>query len=106
MKKRYLILATVVIGAGIMAACNSSAVNKKLLGKWSSQDKKTNLQITAKEFILDEGEPLAESYFTKGDSIYTSYEGSEPYTKFVVKNLTDKSMTLVYPDSTAISFFR
>ncbi|RYE33438.1 MAG: hypothetical protein EOP42_08290 [Sphingobacteriaceae bacterium] len=106
MKKRYLVLATIAVGAGILAACNSSATNKKLLGKWYSQDKKTNLKITAKEFILDEGEPFAESYFTKGDSIFTSYEGSEPYTKFVVKDLTDKSMTLVYPDSTSVSFFR
>ncbi len=106
MKKRYLVLAVVAAGFGIVAACKSTGGNKKLLGTWHSEDKKTNLQITAKEFILDEGEPFAEGYFTKGDSIYTSYEGSEPYTKFVIKNLTDKSMTLIYPDSTSVSFFR
>ena len=106
MKKTYLILAITAVGVVVLAACRSSSANKKLLGKWHSEDQKTKLEVTAKAFILDEGEPLAESYFTKGDTLFTSYEGSEPYTKFVVKNLTGKSMTLIYPDSTSINFLR
>ncbi len=106
MKKTYLILVATAVGVVVVSACNSSTGKTKLLGKWHSQDQKTNLQITTKAFILDEGEPIAENYFIKGDSLFTSYEGSQPYTKFVVKNLTDKSMTLVYPDSSAVQFFR
>ena len=57
--------------------------------------------------MLDEGEtPIAESYFVKGDTIFTSYEGAEPYTKFLIKDLTDNSMTLVYPDSTSVKLKR
>ncbi len=106
MKKTYLILVVVAVGVVVISACNPSTGKAKFLGKWHSQDQKTNLKITAKEFVLDEGEPIAENYFVKGDSLFTSYEGSQPYTKFVVKNLTDKSMTLIYPDSTAVRFFR
>lgn len=106
MKKTHLILTATVAGIVILAACKSSATNKKLLGKWRSADQKTRLEITAKNFILDEGEPIAENYFTKGDTLFTSYEGSQPYTQFFVKDLTDKSMTLVYPDSTSVNFLR
>lgn len=106
MKKTYLILAAGVVIVVAVSACKSSSVNKKLLGKWHSADQKTKLELTAKSFILDEGEPIAESYFAKGDTLFTSYEGSEPYTQFVIKDLTDKSMTLVYPDSTSVSFIR
>lgn len=106
MKKTHLILAATAVGIVVIAACKSSAANKKLLGKWHSADHKTKLEVTAKDFILDEGEPIAEGYFAKGDTLFTSYEGSQPYTKFLVKNLTDKSMTLVYPDSTSVSFLR
>ncbi|MGI4020165.1 MAG: hypothetical protein ACRYFA_01535 [Janthinobacterium lividum] len=106
MKKTYLILMVVAAGVVVVSACNSSTRKTKLLGKWHSQDKKTKLKITAKDFVLDEGEPIAENYFIKNDSIFTSYEGSEPYTKFVVKSLTDKNMTLIYPDSTSVQFFR
>ncbi|MGI4749638.1 MAG: hypothetical protein ACRYFB_03295 [Janthinobacterium lividum] len=106
MKKTYLVLTVAAVGIVIIAACKSSTANKKLMGKWHSEDQKTKLEVTAKNFILDEGEPIAESYFTKGDTLFTSYEGSQPYTKFIVKDLMDKSMTLVYPDSTSVSFLR
>ena len=77
------------------------------MGNWHSEDQKTSLKITSESFILDEGNgSFAESYFVKGDTIFTSYEGSRPYTKFVIKNLSDKSLTLVYPDSTAVKFTR
>ncbi|RYY25968.1 MAG: hypothetical protein EOP41_04875 [Sphingobacteriaceae bacterium] len=106
MKKTHLILAATAVGIVVIAACKSSAANKKLLGKWHSADQKTKLEITAKDFILDEGEPIAESYFTKGDTLFTSYEGSQPYTRFLIKDLKDKSMMLIYPDSTSVIFLR
>jgi len=92
----------------VCAACNhQSSTKNKIHGKWHSEDRKTGLIITQKEFTLNEGEePIAESYFVKGDSIFTSYEGSRPYTKFVIKNLSDKTLTLVYPDSTSVNFVR
>ncbi len=83
------------------------AAKNKICGKWHSEDGKTRLTITQKEFTLDEGdEPIAENYFVKGDSIFTSYQGSRPFTKFTIKNLLDKSLTLVYPDSTSVNFVR
>ena len=106
MKKTYFILAVGAVGIVVITACKSSAANKKLLGKWHSAVQKTKLKVTAKDFILDEGEPIAESYFAKGDTLFTSYEGSQPYTEFLIRDLTDKSMTLVYPDSTLVSFLR
>ncbi|MEX8547645.1 MAG: hypothetical protein V5804_08595 [Mucilaginibacter sp.] len=84
-----------------------TSAKNKIRGKWHSADGKTRLTITQKEFTLNEGEePIAESYFVKGDSIFTSYEGSQPFTKFVIKNVSDKTLTLVYPDSTSVNFMR
>jgi len=105
-KKSYLLFVVIFSVAIVFYGCNPSAEKNKLVGKWYSRDKKTSLKITSKEFILDEGEPIAESYFMKSDTLFTSYEGTGPYTKFLVKNLSDKSMTLVYPDSTSVRFFR
>ncbi len=106
-KNSYLLFAVIVSGAIVFYGCNPSAEKNKLVGKWHSQDKKISLKITAKEFMLDEGqEPIAENYFVKGDTIFTSYEGAEPFTKFAIKDLTANSLTLIYPDSTAVKFVR
>jgi len=107
MKKNYLLFVIIVTGALVFSGCRQSAGKSKLLGKWYSPDKKTSLKITVKDFTLDEGDgPVAESYFVKGDTVFTSYEGSQPFTKFVIKDLSDKSLTLVYPDSTSVKFIR
>lgn len=91
----------------ITYGCKQQSAKAKIHGKWHSQDGKVKLTITQKEFTLDEDEePIAESYFVKGDSIFTSYEGSQPFTKFVIKNVSDKSLTLIYPDSTSVDFVR
>lgn len=104
-KKRILLLLVFFL---VASSCQQKqSAKNKIRGKWRSEDGKTGLTITQKEFTLDEGEePIAESYFIKGDSIFTSYEGSRPFTKFVVKNLSDKTFTLVYPDSTSVEFVR
>src|ERR1700712_4603605 len=85
-------------------ACTSNQVNKKLLGKWTSKDGDTKLEITDKGFTTDDGKPITEDYFVKNDTIYTSYEGSRPYTKFLIKNLDDHKLTLFYPDSDVVEF--
>jgi hypothetical protein len=107
MMKTYLTVLLNLACVLVFTGCKNPPVKSKLRGSWHSKDKKTGLKITAKEFILNEGqEPIAENYFVKGDTIFTSYEGTEPFTKFVIKNLTDSSLTLIYPDSTSVMFGR
>jgi hypothetical protein len=77
-----------------------------LIGSWKSKNSETSLKITDKKFITDGDEQSAEDYFTKGDTIFTSFEGNQPYTKFVIKKLGDHEMNLLYPDSVVIEFSR
>lgn len=107
MNKNYLSIIFLLAIGTLALSCKSSSENKKIEGKWHSEDQKTTLTITSKDFTIDEGEgPLAESYFLKGDTIFTSYEGTAPYTAFAIKKLSDKNMVLVYPDSTSVQFLR
>ena len=108
MIKNYLLFGLILfLSVIVFTSCSNSPVKNKIRGNWHSADGKTSLKITAKEFILNEGEePIAENYFVKGDTIFTSYEGSQPFTKFAIKDLTDRSLTLVYPDSAAVEFVR
>lgn len=87
-------------------ACTTNQANKKLLGKWQSKDGETKLEITEKGFTTDDGKPVTEDYFVTNDTIFTSYEGSRPYTKFLIKNLDDHKLTLLYPDSDIVEFTR
>jgi hypothetical protein len=82
---------------------NNSQPNKKLQGSWKSKDGITNLKITNKQFTLDNE---AEDYFLKGDTIFTSFEGNLPYTKFVIQKLDEKQLSLLFPDSVAVEFSR
>ena len=107
MKKFVLIfihLACTVVLFGV--ACTSSAPNAKLKGSWKSKDGTTKLKITDKGFTMDDGEAIAEDYFVKGDTIFTSFEGNQPYTKFVVQKLEDHDLKLLSPDSTVMEFTR
>jgi lipopolysaccharide export LptBFGC system permease protein LptF len=96
--------------AGILLIYSCSqpapAANKKLEGNWKSKDGTTKLSITDKDFIMDDGQPSKEDYFVKSDTIYTSYQGSRPYTKFCIKELTESKLTLCYPDSDIVEFSR
>ena len=91
----------------LTAAChnnnNNSQPNKKLQGSWKSKDGITTLKITDKQFTLDNE---AEDYFLKGDTIFTSFEGNLPYTKFVIQKLDEKQLNLMFPDSVAVEFSR
>jgi len=106
MKNYALILVHVATASVLLAVACSNPVKSKLQGKWTSKDGKTKLQISAKHLTMDVNAAIPESYFMRGDTIYTSYAGTEPYTKFVVQKLGDNDLTLVDPDSTSMEFSR
>ena len=55
---------------------------------------------------MDDGEAIAEDYFVKQDTIFTSFEGNKPYTAFVVQKLDEHSLKLMGPDSVAVEYSR
>lgn len=89
----------------LTAACSKSS-NKKLQGQWKEKNGNSELKITEKKFSLDGGEAEAEDYFMKGDTIFTSFEGAQPYTKFVVKKVDEHTLQLLGPDSVKMEFSR
>ena len=84
-----------------IAACSSNTANKKLEGEWLATDG-SKLHITTKKFAM--GEDEEEDYFVKGDTIYTSFEGNLPYTKFALKGVDDHTLKIVGPDSVAMEY--
>lgn len=105
--KNLALIAIHLIFAGVLCAVAcSDSVPGKLKGEWRSKDGDTRLKITAKEFIMDNGSPLPEDYIMKGDTILTSYEGTQPYTRFIIKQLDDHNLKLLYPDSVTVEFSR
>jgi hypothetical protein len=89
----------------ILGAC-SNPVKNKLKGNWQSKDGSTKLYITEKDFTMDDGETIPEDYFIKGDTIFTYFQGNEPYTSFVVQKLDDHYFKLMGPDSVAVEYSR
>ncbi|MDB4999105.1 MAG: hypothetical protein JWR76_182 [Mucilaginibacter sp.] len=87
-------------------SCGKKQTNPKLEGAWKSKDGETTLKITNKQFTLDNESPVPEDYFLKGDTIFTSFEGNQPYTKFVIQKLNDHELSLMFPDSVAVEFSR
>jgi hypothetical protein len=104
--KRHILLFLYAGCAFILsgAAC-SNPVKTKLKGNWRSKDGSTQLNITDKGFIMDD-EAFAEEYFLKGDTIFTSFQGNQPYTSFVVQKLDDHYLKLLGPDSVATEYNR
>jgi hypothetical protein len=86
-------------------SCSNPAASK-LKGEWHSIDGATILKITNKAFTLDSDSPIAEDYFVKKDTIYTSFEGALPYSKFVIRQVDDHQLKLEYPDSALVVFNR
>ena len=84
----------------------SSSTKSKVKGEWRAKDGSTKLKISANKFIEDTGTPVAEDYFMKGDTIYTSFEGNQPYSKFVIQKVDDHNLRLLYPDSVSKAFVR
>jgi hypothetical protein len=105
--KSFLLIVVHVACAFILfsgACSNNHPANLKLLGKWRPKTKGNVLTITDKQFAMDSPEP--EDYFVKGDTIYTSFEGNLPYSKYAIKKLDDKYLTIFTPDSTTIEYER
>ncbi len=88
-----------------IGSCSHSAKNK-LKGDWRAKDGSTRLSISSNKFTENSGTALSEDYFMKGDTIYTSFEGNQPYTKFVIQKIDDHNLQLLYPDSVSIAFVR
>lgn len=106
MKKFALIFVHLLFASILFAIACSDPTQVKIKGKWLSKDGKTKLNITDKHFAMDNEAEIKEEYFIKADTIYTSFEGNQPYTKFVIKSLQDKSLTLIDPDSVKLVFVR
>ena len=105
--KNYLLALVHMLCALVLisAACTNSG-KSNIKGKWHAKQGNTKLEITGKQFILTEDTPIAEDYFIKDDSIFTSFEGSQPYSRFVIQNLDDHNLKLLYPDSVSVEFVR
>ncbi|MFD1258450.1 hypothetical protein ACFQ3S_16715 [Mucilaginibacter terrae] len=105
--KNYLLALVHILCAFVLifAACTYSG-KRSIKGKWRAKQGNTRLEITGKKFILTEEAPIAEDYFIKDDSIFTSFEGSQPYSRFVIQKLDDHNLKLLYPDSIIVEFTR
>jgi hypothetical protein len=104
---KSLLLITVHIACAFIlfnGACSNNQANPKLMGKWRPKKAGNLLTVTDKQFTMDSPEP--EDYFVKGDTIYTSFEGNLPYSKYVIKKLDDHELTLFTPDSTTVEYAR
>ncbi len=101
-QKTCLFLACALV---LLAACSNSHKGK-LQGNWKLKTGDTKLKITDKKFAMDSDLEYAEDYFVKGDTIFTSFQGNQPYTKFVVQILDDHDLKLLSPDSTVMEFTR
>jgi hypothetical protein len=106
MRRYALIIVHVACAAILFAVACSDPVKSKLVGTWKSKNGEAQLKISDKKFALDSDITLAEDYFLKGDTIFTSFEGNEPYTKFVVQKLDDRNLKLLSPDSLVMEFTR
>jgi hypothetical protein len=106
MKKFALIFVHVACAFVLLIVACSNPVKNKLKGNWRSKDGSTKLKITDKEFTMDDGEAIAEDYFIKNDTIFTSFQGNQPYTSFVVQKLDDHYLKLMGPDSVAMEYSR
>ena len=97
-----------IIIAGLLmlmsVACTNHKSNPKLVGVWTSKKDGSKLKITDKQFTMESDAPDAEDYFVKGDTIFTSFEGNLPYTKYAIKQLDEHSLKLFTPDSTVVEF--
>ena len=106
MNKYLLIFVHVACASVLIFAACSSPVKSKIQGNWQSKDGSIKLNITDKSFTMDDGEPIAEDYFVKGDTVFTSFQGNQPYTTFVVQKLDEHNLKLMGPDSVAVEYKR
>ncbi|WP_100342714.1 hypothetical protein [Mucilaginibacter auburnensis] len=106
MKKIALITVHFLTAAALVAvACTDHPVNR-LKGNWIAEDGIHELKITDKTFAIDAEAQINEDYFVKDDTIFTSFEGNQPYSKYTITKIDDQSLTLLDPDSVTINFRR
>jgi hypothetical protein len=86
-------------------ACSNSH-KRNLQGEWKLKSGDTKLKITEKKFAMDSDLEYAEDYFVKGDTIFSSFQGNQPYSKFVIQKLDEHELKLLSPDSTIMEFTR
>lgn len=86
------------------SSSSNSGDNPKLIGEWHAKDG-SKLKITAKTFT-EADSPEPEDYFVKGDTIYTSFEGNLPYTKYAIKKLDGHNLELFTPDSVMMEYVK
>lgn len=105
--RTYMLVTIHAICAVVLAtaACSGSKAGK-LKGEWRSKSSNTVLKITGKQFTMDADSPVAEDYFVKEDTIFTSFQGNLPYTKFVIEQVDEHNLKLMYPDSAIVDFIR
>ena len=106
MKRFALIFVHVACASVLLIVACSNPVKNKIQGNWRSKDGSTKLNITEKKFMLDDDDAIAEDYFLKDDTIFTSFQGNQPYTSFVVQKLDDHYLKLMGPDSIAVEYSR
>ncbi len=104
--KTYALVMVHIASAAILVTAACKGPVGKLKGEWRSKNSETILKFTNKQITMDNDSPIPEDYFVKGDTIYTSFEGNQPYTKFVVKQVDDHNLKLLYPDSALVEFSR
>ncbi|UEG53918.1 hypothetical protein LLH06_02880 [Mucilaginibacter daejeonensis] len=107
MKTLFLVFIHLLCACVLISAACSGTERSDLVGKWHTKDGQTKLQITEKKFIItDENGPVPEDYFVKGDTIFTSFEGNQPYSKFVIEHIDESELKLLYPDSVSVDLIR
>ncbi|GAC1308517.1 MAG: hypothetical protein NVSMB24_22340 [Mucilaginibacter sp.] len=105
MKKAALKYVCVLCALALLTTACSNPVKAKLKGNWHSKDGSSKLNITEKGFMMDD-EAFAEDYFIRGDTIFTSFQGNQPYSSFVIQKLDDRYLKLLGPDSVAVEYSR
>jgi|SRR6185437_13161980 len=104
MRNYGLIFVHAACAVVLLAGACSHPTKGKLQGTWRSRDGSGKLTITDKGFSIDDTE--VEDYFVRKDTIFTSYQGNQPYTCFVVQKLDDHYLKLMGPDSVAMEYKR
>jgi len=87
-----------------VACSHKQKRDPNLIGEWKSTADGSKLNITDKGFMMTKDSPEPEDYFVKGDTIYTSFEGNLPYTKYAIKHLDAHQLKLFTPDSVLVEF--
>ena len=104
-KARFIFISVSLQSVLLISACSHPPADRRLLGEWRST-KGDKLKITEKQFTLESDSPEPEDYFVKKDTIFTSYQGNLPYTKYAIMSLDDHHLKLFTPDSTTVEFAR